>query len=369
LSFCHAAGDLTRIASFADSRQTHASRLALRRVIASPEKESLSMSFRMTGLRPAFRCTSRFGAAFLGLLLVHPLASFAAGFAESGARAELTVTVSVEGSVYAPQEGTRDEYVRWSTKRLFEATVEMEAENPRRDSAGPATPDQEDAQAKLYADLSKQAEACKQDQACLMRIAMQMQNSPELGGGEVNQQRYQLWKSPTDASTQVKASYEDKWDTLFYVSTAETNECTLVAPKSPTELAIDDASSRASWEESSRKSVESSARSFTVEVDSETQSTFLKVVGASAGAGEQTCTITIAGRPETSRTNPYGTVLPVGEMEVPLWLKGSAPGSSIISSGSHTIDTSLHLTQLGSGFAVDATVPLKVKVEWTLKAL
>ncbi|MEZ5545704.1 MAG: hypothetical protein R3F10_11060 [Lysobacteraceae bacterium] len=285
-----------------------------------------------------------------------------------GQRALLTVSVSVVGSVEAPQ-GNRGELVKWSTRRRFDATVEMEAENPGQMSFSGSAGGDTAAQMGAYNDLAKKAEACGENQACLLQLAMEMSNSPKVKAAKDAPRRYQMWKSARgNARVDATASYEDKWFAVFFASGRETTDCTLTAPMVSPEIAsLPDA--RATWDKINRDTLQASAEAFVIETDGENRTSQLHLAGLGAGAGDLECTRTIGSRPKTTHTSTNGTVIPVGDLSVPLVLKGTAPGTAVIASGAAELDASLPLTHLEAGYAVKATVPLKVTVRWELKAL
>jgi hypothetical protein len=324
------------------------------------------MNSTFAGLRPGLHNTALLGFLLLAWCLARSAQLHAADFAEAGARAMLTVKVSLEGEVNAPQ-GNRDEVVRWSTRRLFESTVEVEARKPDKASVDTNAAGGQDPQADLYADLAKQAQACGQDQACMMRMAMQMTNSPELKAAKASGPRYQVWEAVNDATAQVTASYEEKSYSMFYVSGPEISDCTLLAPKITANMTRGDAAAQARLEKKNESTLQNSARSFAVEVDQQTQSSKLVVGVVSAGRGEEACTLSLAGNAETTYQAGDGVILPEGDLKIPLMFSGGTAAPSSIASGSAEREVPLLLTHLGSAFGVKVTVPLKLKVSWELK--
>lgn len=302
-----------------------------------------------------------------GLGLLSAVQAGATVLVEPGQRALLKVSVDVEGSVKAPQ-GKRGEVVEWSTQRHFTASIPMEAEDQASTSFSAAVGSDAAARAQDYQELARQAEACGQDQACLMQLAVKMSDSSAAEQAGKGAPRYQLWRAVRegDAEVDAKASYQDTWHTLFYSAAAEITDCTLTAPVVSPELTRVDAALQTLWDEKNRETQLASARAFALETDAQMQSSQLHVPALGVGSGDEKCIRTLGGPPKTAHRASNGAVLPVGELAVPLRLAGSAPGTIVIASGAAQIDTRLVLEQLGVGYAVDATVPLKVTVRWEL---
>jgi hypothetical protein len=305
----------------------------------------------------------------MGLSFVVQDVAQAEVLAEPGQSALFTVSVSVEGSVNAPQ-GRKDEVIRWATQRLFEASVRMEAEKAEQVSFNSMAGNGVEGLPPVYADLAKQIEACGEDQACAMSIAMQMATSPEFKEATNSAPRYQVWKAAReDTLVDVKASYEDKWYTLFYVSGPEITDCTVIAPLVSPELTRTDPNAQATWDKINQETLQASAEAFVIETDAENGTSQLQLIAIGAGSADEKCTETIGGNAETHHRSTNGSVFPVGELQIPLLLNGAAPGTNVIASGSEVIDTKLPLNHLAGGFKVDVSVPLKVKVRWELKRL
>lgn len=325
------------------------------------------MSVRLAGHRPGFRGVPvlRVFACSLAVALVGP--ALAATVFEKGSSAVLKVSVSVAGNVEVPQN-YKDEVVRWSTQRKYQASVKMLAQKPDKMSLAGMAGEDPNAVPEVYTDLAKQAEACGEDQACLMKIAMQMMNNQDLEEAKNAPPRYQRWEADSkQGPIDSKASQVDKWYALFYVSGPEITECDLVAPRLSPESVRIDPNAQTNFEEQSRSALENSARGFVVEIDNETGASTLQVGSVYPGPGDEKCTHTVGGRPETQYRSSTYTMIPIGNLKVPLLLKGSAPGSGIIAKGSQVMDAILPMSQVG-GFAVEVNMPLKVKVEWELKA-
>ncbi len=324
------------------------------------------MCVRIAGHRPGLSSVPLLCALTL-FLIPCSRPSHAADLAEPDATALLTIEVSVEGSVNAPQ-GRKDEVVRWSTKGEFEASVLMVAQKPEQVSLGAMASNDPNAMPEAYADLAKQAEACGEDQACLMRMAMSLVNSPELEKAKNVPKRYQVWRAARDnAVVSVKGSQVDKLYSLFYVSGPEITDCVMTAPMVSPELTRADPNAKATWEKINQDTRENSARSFVVEVDGETGSSTLQMGAVSVGSGDDKCTLTIGGNAETVNRSASTAMIPIGELKPGLLLEGSAPGSSVIAQGSQVINTTKHLTQVVS-FSVNVPIPIKITVNWELRA-
>ncbi len=290
----------------------------------------------------------------------------ATGLAEPDATALLNIKVSVEGSVDAPQ-GRKNEVVRWSTRGQFEATVQMVAQKPEQVSLGAMASNDPNAMPEAYTDLARQAEACGEDQACLMRMAMSLVNSPELEKAKNVPKRYQVWRAARDnAVVEVKGSQVDKLYSLFYVSGPEITDCLMTAPMVSPELTRVDPNAKATWEKINQDTRENSAKSFVVEVDGETGSSTLQMGAVSVGSGNDKCTLTVGGNAETQNRSASTAMLPIGELKPGLLLEGSAPGNGVIARGSQVINTTKALTQV-VGFAVNVPIPITITVDWELR--
>jgi len=287
----------------------------------------------------------------------------------AGDRALLTVSVKVEGSVEKPQ-GDRDSVVKWSTRRSVEATVELEAGKPDKYSIGEGQSGLAGAQQDAAMEMAKQAEACGEDQACLMRLAMQAMDSPSMKAAQDALLRYQIWSAaPEGNRLEVSGRHEETLHTVFYSGARETTDCKLTAPQVSPELTKSDPGAQARIEQENREIQEQHARGFSVEVDGVGKASLLAMGLLAVGSGDIDCTQNIGSGPERSHHKDNPILLPRGDLPIPLLVKGSAPGGSIIASGSTTLDARQELNNLGVGFATNVTAPLKVTVRWELKAL
>lgn len=289
---------------------------------------------------------------------------------DAGQRALLTVSVTVDGAVEKPQ-GSRGEVVKWSTQRSFAATVEMVAGQPEKTSLADTLGGQGGPQQALLADIQKQAEACGQDQACQMQVAMQLMNSPAMQEAKDAPPRYQAWRPVEEgARLEFSATHVETLHTVFYTAARETTDCTLTAPKVSPELTKIDAASEAQWSKLTQETLADSARSFSVEVDSESKAGVLSIGSPlGMGFGDIKCVQNIGSGPETSHHSTNTTLLPLDGQSLPLQVKGAAAGNGLIASGSATVESSQQLNNLGVGFAVDVQAPLKIAVRWELKKL
>ncbi len=287
---------------------------------------------------------------------------------DAGQRAMLTVSVTIQGDV-EQKKGIRDEVVKWSTKRSFEAKVEMVSEKPEKVSYSGSFDEQGGSPRAVLEDLQKQATECGQNQACQMRIALQMMNSPALRGAKDAAPRYQVWRAVKNGGlVEASGSHVESLHTVFYTAARETTDCTMTAPKVSPELINNDPGSEAQWAARSKEAVDSSARSFLIEVDSSDKKGVLTVTSfLTVGSGNIECVQNIGSGPETSQHSTSATLLPADNAEAPLKVPGIASDSEIFASGSASIKSNQKLNNLGVGFAVDVVAPLDIEVKWELK--
>jgi hypothetical protein len=317
-----------------------------------------------------FKYSSTWSALLPMLLGVAANPAGADLLADAGQRALLTVSITVDGSVEKFQ-GYRDEVVKWSTRRVFDATVEMAADEPETMSFSDTLGGQGGPQQALLADIQKQAEACGQDQACQMQVAMQLMNSPAMQETLDAPLRYQAWRPVEEgARLEFSGSHEEILHTVFYTAARETTDCTLTAPKISPELTKVDATSGDKWAKVNQETLAGSARSFIVEIDSAGKAGVLNIGSPlGMGFGDIKCIQNIGSGPETSHHSTNATLLPTGELSLPLQVKGAASGNGVIASGSASVEGSQQLTNLGVGFAVDVKAPLTIAVRWELKKI
>lgn len=304
------------------------------------------------------------------LLTVATSAARAELLADAGQRALLTVTIAVDGSV-EKRQGSRDEVVKWSTQRTFEATVEMAAGKPDKSSLRDVLGGNGGPQQALLEDIQKQSEACGQDQACQMQVAMKLMNSPAMQESMNAPVRYQVWR-PVEEGDRLEYSgkHVETLHTVFYTAARETTDCTMTAPKISPELTKIEAASVEKWTKISEETLADSARSFVVEIDSADNAGVLSIASPlGMGFGDIECVQNIGSGPETTHHSTNPTLLPLQGDSLPLLVEGTAAGNSVIASGSATVDSSQALNNLGVGFAVDVQAPLKIAVRWELKKI
>lgn len=313
-----------------------------------------------------------FPALFVIIASVSSVKFAAADFlVERGKHAMLTVSVTVDGSVEKPQ-GHRDEVVKWSTKRSFEAKVEMVADKAESMSVSESFNGPSDATRAALEDIQKQAKACGEDKMCQMQVAMKLMNSPAINGAADAPARYQVWRAVDSDGAAIEAtgSHKESLNTVFYTAARETTNCTYTAPKVSPELSKLDANAGDMWAKLNKQAIESSSRAFMVEVDSIDKTGVLNILsGLSVGSGNIECVQNIGSGPESSQHSKTETLLPTEGTKFPVKVTGTAKGDTVIASGSSTLKMIQKLNNLGVGFAVDVDAPLDVVVRWELKAL
>jgi len=283
----------------------------------------------------------------------------------------LSVSITVEGKVEQPK-GYRDEVVKWSTQRAFESTVEMIAERAETGSVAGSVGGKGGPQEAMLGDLQKKLEACGQDQACQMQVAMQMMNTPAMQETVNAPPRFQAWQ-PAEDNARLKASgsHEETVHTVYYTGAREVTDCTLTAPKISPELTSNGAASGDALSEQSRETLENSARAFIVEVDG-AENTGVLIVGAamSLGFGDIKCIQNLGSGPRTTHHSTNETLLPVAQGSPPIQVSGTAAGNDVIASGSGSFELSQELNNMGEAFPGDDVVaPLTVVVRWKLTKL
>ncbi len=290
---------------------------------------------------------------------------------DEGQHALLTVSITVEGGVEKPK-GYRDEVVKWSTKRAFEATVEMVAERPDTGSVAGSLGGKGGAQEAMLGDLQKKLEVCGQDQACQMRVAMQMMSTPEAQQTVNATPGFQAWE-PAKDSTRLKASgsHEETIHTVYYTGTREVTDCTLTAPRISPELAKGGVAHVDLATQQNRETLEGGARAFIVEVNGADNTGVLIAAGAvGMGYGDIKCIQQMGSTPRTTHHSTNVTLLPSVQGGSSLQVPGTAAGNEVIASGSGSFELSQEILAMGEAFPGDDVVaPLKVVVRWELKKL
>ncbi|MEZ5560728.1 MAG: hypothetical protein R3E86_19550 [Pseudomonadales bacterium] len=302
-------------------------------------------------------------ALLLALTTVFPAAAGSTSLAAPGQRALLEFSIAIEGA-YEHRSGHRDEFYKWSTQRLLEAKVELQAGKPRKTS-GAFSPDSQNAAAAQapdqdYQDMAKQMEACpKDDTSCQMQLAMKMMNS-----GYVQQQtqaaeaagklpdRYQDWKAAPGGRIEVRASYDDHWEEVFYTAGREYHDCHLVMPEVPSDIG--------------RKYLEGAARMFVIEVDAQTGQQLALIPRSVDFPGQRSCQDgTGSSAMATTTQDEYVHFFPTTDAGT--WLEGDAPGSdqNLISSGEQTLEAKVeHIA--GTSLMAERVAPVRVTVRWKL---
>lgn len=290
---------------------------------------------------------------------------------DAGQHALLSVNITVEGSV-EKSTGHRDEVVKWSTQRSFDATVEMVAEEVDTRSVEDSVSGNGGGQQAMLADLQKKLEACGQDQACQMQVAMQMMNTPAMQETINAPPRYQAWQ-PAEDNTRLKASgsHEEKVHTVYYTGAREVTDCTLTAPRISPALTSYDATAGDTLGKQNREILENSARAFIVEVDGAEKTGVLIAGGAvGMGYGDIECVQNLGSGARTTHHSTNETLLPTVQGSPSLQVPGSAAGDDVIASGSGIFELSQEIMAMGEAFPGDDVVaPLKVVIRWELKKL
>jgi hypothetical protein len=287
--------------------------------------------------------------------------------AAPGANAILTVKVTVKGEVEASQ-GKRDEVVKWSTQREFSTRLKMAAGEAESASAADPTAGLGDSGFAAMEDMQKQALACGEDQACLMRIATQMMNSQEVQQAQKAPDRYQVWSAMHgEAPLELSGSHQDKWHTFFYAAARETTDCTITGPMASTKAGLD-ARTLELLKETSKEGFENSTLAFKVEVDSVENTAALNIWSPlSIGFSEQKCIFDIGSVADTSYESTNLAMIPADSLTLPIVVPGTLGGNSGNASGSASFEISHKLENLRAGYAVDVKAPLKLEVSWELK--
>jgi hypothetical protein len=280
-----------------------------------------------------------------------------------GQRALLEYSIAIEGE-FEHRSGHRDEFYKWSTRRLLEAKVEMQATEPRKQSrlfpkdeqtaAAMKGPDQD------YRDLAKQMEACpKGDTDCQMQLAMKMMNSNYMQqqnkasqAMEKTPERYQTWQPVQGGKLEAKVKYEDHREEVYYTAGREYHDCRLVAQDPLSDVG--------------RKVLDGMAQAFLVEVDAQTRQQRALIPFTGDLPGQSTCLEGMGSNKanrKKSQQDEYLHFFP--KMDVAAGLDGKAPGSdpAVISSGEQTIEG---VVPNLSGFTSQREVPVRVTVRWKL---
>ena len=290
---------------------------------------------------------------------------------DAGQHALLSVSITVAGSV-EKRTGHRDEVVKWSTQRTFEATAEMVAERPDTGSVAGSVGGKGGAQEAMLGDLQKKLEACGQDQACQMQVAMQMMNTPAAQQTVNAPPRFQAWQPVKDSARhKASGSHEETIHTVYYTGTREVTDCTLTAPKISPELAKGGAAHVDLATQQNRETLEGGARAFIVEVNGADNTGVLIAAGAvGMGYGDIKCIQQMGSTPRTTHHSTNETLLPSVQGGSSLQVSGTAAAGNVIASGSGSFELDQEILAMGEAFPMaDLVAPLKVVIRWELKKL
>lgn len=313
---------------------------------------------------PSLISATRFLAIATGLVLTTSAVNAAAPVAV-GKRALLTLKIEIDG---AGNRVSRSDGVdvKWSTRRVLEAKVELVAGAMKGTSAADIK-DQVAAatagpSARLAA-LQKEAEKCKQgDTACQMAIAMKMMETDEAKGIQAREEaaqaappRFQTWEAPKAGRVEVTAEYQEQWDGVFLTASREVRTCKS-AYAGPANVVKD------------RETLQTGLRAVDVEVDTKTGTSALLMVVGSFVAGDLKCHINDGGRVFDERDNKsLGFAPPFDHDATAGWMAGGLATPSAISRAEVNYATKPEARSITGMMSV--TAPLKVKVRWELVPL
>lgn len=284
--------------------------------------------------------------------------------APTGQLGVLTVRFDISGEV-DKRVNKRGEGIHWSTRRSFESTIKVQAGKPEKDMSGIAKAAPEvDAQTH---DIQKQIAACKEDDVpCQMAVATRMMNTPQMqamvkAGEDAKEMpdRYQIWTAVPGAQTEIKMSYEDQWETIFYTAAKEVTTCTLVAPAiSPV---LEKNAPEMDWEKKNQEQLQGGAQGLAVEIDIQQGSNRLRVFPISV-FGDLQCSENIAGQVEKSRESTNISLFPDG------W---QPPGAMIAGNGEYETVFEYGLAQTGwvAAGGSEVRAPVRIKLSWSLRQI
>ena len=325
----------------------------------------------MTGLV----CTPATLIAVAACLCVTALAArapqaAAAGLAPKGQRALLRLSVQSTGAV-DHRTGVRDGGVKWTSKRAFEATVEMVAFEPTPvllpdvqgafDGAASSPPTGD------VTALQKQLEKCpKNDLECRMPIIAQIAEAQSAQQGALP--RYQTWRFARGGRVTAAATIDDAWQSVFYSAGREWSDCTLKGPAvSPSLAAL---GKSIDYEKDKVARLEANAKGLVLVVDGEGGASSLRVLLASQLPADEICTGAVANSKRDTREYRWVNLLPQAVLPRDHWVKGakgSSPGN-LIAGGNLTLKGSARFAEAGPQlpYAIDAQVPFEAQVRWEL---
>jgi hypothetical protein len=272
----------------------------------------------------------------------------------------LVYSINIEGD-FEHRSGHRDEYYKWSTRRKLEASLELLADKPQKQSrlfpegaAAPQTPDQG------YQDMAKQMEACpKNDTACQMQLAMKMMGSDymqqQIKASEDMQQvpeRYQSWHPHAGTRVDAKVAYDDHREEVYYTAGREYHDCHLAVQDPLSDLG--------------RKFLDGMARNISIEVDVQTGRQRMLIPYTGDVPGQSTCLEGMGSNKanmEKRQQDEFVHFFP--KMDVAAGLEGDASGAdpAVISSGEQTVEGVVgNIT----GFTSQREAPVRITVRWKL---
>lgn len=304
-----------------------------------------------------------------------------------GQRALLDFSLQIEG-VADQRLGQRDEGVKWSTLRSIEASLELTADAPNalsatinQDLAAGREPDHpaatlQQAPPPEVRDLQKQLDACgKDDIGCQMRLAMKLMGTQHVqaqlrAGDELAAMspRYQVWRASSGGLREIRADYQEHWETVFYTAARETADCRLKAPAVSPALPETAGAGKVDWTAMNRQALDGNARSLLVEVDGQTGGNRLHLRLPGQVFADQHCTSDIGNGPTETRTSRQVSFQPPLQLESD-WIDGDPAAGDVIAAGTRAYDLTTELGNLNVGFNAAAKVPLRVKLRWQLTLL
>lgn len=291
--------------------------------------------------------------------------------APNGERAVLTVHFSVHGDGDKRFSQYKGQGTKWATSRSFQASVELEAQKPTQQRAASATaPGPDDptmAMARAGEELQKQMEECPEnDMNCQMALAMKLANSPQMAAMNKQPMRYQIWEPVKTSKPEIKTTYEEHWETIFYTAAEEVTLCNLVGPAITPELQKD---TSLNWEQKNAEQLEVGGRALRVEVDTETGGNWL-LVPAIGMYADKKCSLDIAGGVDHTRESANVTIFPETWLQSIKWLEGTTPSANgVIASGHKQLSVEHDLGNIGQLANGGASIkfPVEVSVDWELR--
>lgn len=294
-------------------------------------------------------------------------AAHGAAPAAVGKRALLTLHIEIDG---AGQRASRSDGVdvKWSTRRVLDAKIELVATKAEGMSAAQAAAATVSGPSSDLAAIQKEAEKCKSDDmACQMAIAMKMMETEDarkmMSGDAATQAaalRYQTWQPvPKGGRVEVTGEYLEQWDGVFLTASREVRNCKSAFSGGPlgTAMAAKD-----------RDTLQNGLKGNHVEVDTQTGKSSLLLVIGSYVARESKCHINDGGRVFDESENTSLTFAPpLDSKSSGGWVAGGIAAGTAISRGEVNYVTK-PAAQSTTGM-MSVTAPLKVKIRWELLPL